>query len=203
MGLNTQAESVGDDMDNIANTSWRFNDELTLPDSADDFYFEIRFDSDPEYSRNGNSYFYLDTYKDHPRLNYRAEGGGRQTVYYWNGSQYEWYLDSLKTIIVYGGKDCQNPTLISWLEANATQFDWFYKVRGVAITATADAIRARGNSSDLLLWYDDEGFQRAINSMVIGSDATAEDFDIVSGKTAIVNNVMITGTLSNANGVSF
>lgn len=88
----------------LTGTTWVFNDSIDVSTS---FYYSINFIS------NDSSFAALEA--SYPDLSYYYWGA--PTTIYSNG----WYNANYKTISITGGTDATNSSLISWLEANATQ----------------------------------------------------------------------------------
>lgn len=143
----------------LTNTTWKFNE---VPDFSifgwgstgyQSKSFSIRFKSNGSiYSRLAptfNGTFYLIQY-------------GYTTMYRttWD-SPWQNYLN--RAITIESGTAVTDPTLIAWLESTAERIYTSYKVNEPDLTAVADAIRAKGGTSEPLTFPD--GFIDAINAL--------------------------------------
>lgn len=91
---------------------------------------------------------------DPPSINYSSG-----TVYNTRTNQWTAYEDE---IVITGGTDVANASLIAFLEGNAEPYD-FYRADKQDLIAVADAIRAKGGTSAPLTFPD--GFIEAINNL--------------------------------------
>lgn len=96
---------------------------------------------------------------------YYANGSSRQ-VWSSNSTYYTSVWENYRTIHITGGTDATNATFIAWLETHATLFIKPYRVYEPALVATADAIRAKGETSAQIEWTEN-GFAEAITNMVV------------------------------------
>ena len=191
----------------LINTQWVFNDIIDLEELAS---YNIDFCD----IGASDGYFHklsIENYQDRLCLSFYSwlSPGSeyRNMVYYYTNGEYKWSSKNYKSIFINGGEDAQNPILISWIESNATQHsDLIYKAPKVSIQATADALRTIRNENRTYSWDSEKGFSNFISSidMLLATiDSTAAPCDIVADKTAYSLRTKITGTMLNANGVSF
>lgn len=144
----------------LTNTTWVFDNPPNLANYPYGYqYVELYFEA------NGEEFekFYATPYS----VYYQYLGGGGKHV--WEddgGSSYPIIWERYKTIHITGGQYATDPTFISWIETHATQFIKPYRVTEPALTATADAIRARGGTSAEIEWKAN-GFADAITNMVV------------------------------------
>lgn len=152
---------------NLTNTTWLINDEPWQDSSYEDESYNITFES------NNTQYSALRLYNDFT---------SDVDIYYgstlvWNGWTATapfraWSNNAYKTIVITGGTDVTNATLIEWLENNATQ-------QGVSVTklvnateldanltSVANAIRAKSGGSGTLAFPN--GFVSEIQSIPTG-----------------------------------
>lgn len=188
-------------MTSLMNTQWALNDQ---PTGLFDFSFNVDFTFPPEPLLYNCQRIYT-VLNSYGKYDLKAKSGSSEiSVYSWNNSSQTYSLGSwFKSIWVSGGEDVNNPEFVAWLEANATRTDLLYKGWSAAFRSTADAIRSKGGTSEQLSWNYSSGFSSAINNIVIGKDGNAFPFDIASGVVAYSKNAKLTGTIMDANGVSF
>lgn len=183
------------------NTQWVFNDQ---PTGLYDFSFDVDFIFPPmplQYNCQ-RIYTELNSYGKYEL--YAKSGSSIITIYDWYNSSQTYDLGSwFQNIWVRGGADADNPDFIAFLESCATRTDILYKGWSAAFRSTADAIRTKAETTDQIAWNYNTGFSSAINNIVIGKDGNAFPFDIASGVIAYSKNAKLTGTILDANGVSF
>ena len=145
----------------LTNTSWRFNEII---DGAN-YPFNSSIISLNFTSRGTN---YKQFFLSH-------SGSGRDDLYYSTGSftsvyttyQGKYWNQTNKLyreITITGGTYATNANFISWIYANAVPIQ--YQVSNVALLETANAIRAKGETSEPIEWTAN-GFADAISNMVV------------------------------------
>lgn len=126
----------------LTNTTWVFNDE---PNIESDLFvsksYQLSFISknitftNLLYDDNGATNGYL-TYGENPRIHAYAYN-------FDSGYSVGWTDEAYKTITITGGTDATNSTLISWLEANATQ-----QAVSTKVTVDLTTLSGWGNVAD-------------------------------------------------------
>ena len=188
-------------MTSAVNTQWVFNDQ---PTELYDFSFNVNFVIAPVWSTFNCQKLYTVLNQYGKYVLYAKSGSSNLQLYYWYNSSQSYSVESwYKYIWIRGGDDVDNPDFIAWLEANATRTDVLYKGWSAAFKSTADAIRSKAGTTDSIAWNQDAGFSSAINNIVIGKDGNAFPFDLMNGVIAYSKNAKLTGTIMDANGVSF
>ena len=142
----------------LTNTTWIF------PNPPDMTNYPYNYSVLPlDFESNGTVFakFYASRYF----IYYYLQNGRYREA--WTGSSVPTELwEKYKTIHITGGQYATNPTFIAWIETHATQFIKPYRVYEPALTATADAIRARGGTAEQIEWKAN-GFADAITNMVV------------------------------------
>jgi hypothetical protein len=140
----------------LTNTTWVFPNPPDMSNYPLKYnYVYIDFES--------NSAEFVRFYAGPSFIYYYKRGGGSRQVW----SQYGGYpWDDYRTIHITGGTDATNATFIAWLEKHAILFVKPYRVYEPALVATADAIRAKGETSAPIEWTEN-GFAEAITNMVV------------------------------------
>ena len=141
-------------LSDLTNTTWIFPNPPDLSDYPLNYtVLYINFESNGEsfsrfYAGPGFIYYYASSYRQvwSPYVNY--------------------HWDDYRIITITGGNGATNATFIAWLETHATQYIKPYRVFEPALKATADAIRAKGETSADIEWTAN-GFADAIANMVV------------------------------------
>ena len=140
----------------LTNTTWVFPSPPDMSNYPLNYqYVYIDFEA------NGNEFVRWSAYSSAIYYYYKS-GGSRQVWSKYGG--YPW--DDYRTIHITGGTDATNATFIAWIETHATLFIKPYRVTEPALVATADAIRAKGETSAPIEWTEN-GFAEAITNMVV------------------------------------
>lgn len=189
----------------LIGTQWTFNSTI---DVSAAFNYSILFGSYQTSSADYYDAIIIEPYSNRLTLKYKYKNSsGKQNVYYYSGGSMRWSSDIARNIVIIGGDDTENPNLIAWMEANAVQvYDLIYKAYKPSFAATADAIRAKTGSTSGLSWSDLKGFADNIAEIDLISgtnDADVLPSEMALNKTAYALKSKITGSLQNANGVSF
>lgn len=100
----------------LTNTTWLLNS--TLIEYDDYYYYDAEFFIN--FNSNGNSYNIFEFYKNTDDYNFNNLIYS-SNVYVYDFLNNTWTNQAYRTIEITGGTDATNSTLISWLEANATQ----------------------------------------------------------------------------------
>ena len=148
-------------------------------------------------------------YKTSSYIRARAEGFSYISIAAWD-SNIQAYIprDAGLRLIVTGGADSTNDDFVEWYLGNThpSETDFVYKASDLAVKATADAIRSKSGTSDLIRWDYSSGFKSAIDSIYKGNDTrntTAYASDLAEGATAASKGKEITGTIPLARGCEF
>ena len=145
-------------LSDLTNTTWVFPNPPDMTNYPLNYkYVYINFDA------NGLSFARF--YAWSSSIYYYFQNGSSRQVwdkYYNYTATWELY----RTIHITGGTDATNPTFIAWLETHAILFVKPYRVYEPALVATADAIRAKGETSAQIEWTEN-GFAEAITNMVV------------------------------------
>lgn len=153
---------------NLTGTTWLINRLPATPSVTIYGYIDFtsnsnQFDAITLYNKrdgDGNIAYRMGT--DYPFTAYDSLAG--------------WAASAYRTITITGGTDVTNASLISWLEANATQVQttMIYTTTGTELSSIADAIRsATGQSGDIE--YPDgfiSGISNIKSTLVVGEFTT-------------------------------
>lgn len=93
-------------------------------------------------------------------LRYIIPGGAIDIASFTDGSPFVWYDDADKTLVF---DTAPTGDLLTWLQKNADKYDPEYLTLKSELTSIANAIRAKGGTSDPLVYPD--GFVSAIQSI--------------------------------------
>lgn len=100
----------------LTNTTWLLNNSFALPQNLDISY-AINFTSNNNTFKN----IYLDDDYGEDNFMISYYTADNQTIYVYDSFDGGWTNQAYRTIEITGGTDVTNATLISWLEAHATQ----------------------------------------------------------------------------------
>lgn len=142
----------------LTGTTWVFNN----PPDIRSYPYNANFGIYINFVSNGAEFARM--YVNRPGFwFYRANGTYTKVYdeYYDYTSTWERY----KRIRVTGGQYATDSALIAWFEANAVLYEYPYRVKGAALTATADAIREKGGTTEQIEWTE-TGFADAIMNIV-------------------------------------
>lgn len=189
----------------LIGTQWTFNPTI---DVSAAFNYSLIFGSYQTSSLDYYSAIIIEPSSNRLTLKYQySSSSGKQNVYYYSYGSMVWSSDLARNIVIIGGDDTENPDLIAWLEANAVQvYDLVYKTYKPSFTETANAIRSKTGGTSGLSWSSLRGFADSIAeiNLISGTnDADVLPSEMALNKTAYALKSKITGSLQNANGVSF
>lgn len=141
----------------LTGTTWLINRLPTAPSETLYGYINFTSNSNQFYAitlydkRDGDGNIVYRTETDYPFMAYDSLAG--------------WAADAYKTITITGGTDVTRASLISWLEANATQVQdvVLYTTTTEELTSIANAIRNKTGSQAVIEYPD--GFITEISNL--------------------------------------
>ena len=137
--------------------TWIIKDTAPVDEASWSLSVDIAFTS------HGGSYYTgieIGSFPAGNFLRYTTEGGAIDIASFTYGSPFVWYDDAYKTLVF---DTAPAGDLLTWLQKNADKSDPEYLTRKSELTSVADAIRAKGGTTDPLVYPD--GFVTAIQSI--------------------------------------
>lgn len=145
---------------NLTNTTWTFNDSLTLPSGSGGWDFSVNYEI--LYNEQVYTSTSLSVWDDGMwYTGFDPNGGGDGKVY---DAHSNWLINA-KVIHILNGTDVSNSDLISFLTANAAATPVLTNMVDLEISLTqiADLLREKGNTIDPLSFP--QGFIDAIDAL--------------------------------------